>query len=98
MACYKINALLSLTFFVTVNCGAAKQSVGQAPHRTLFATEEAADIVAEAAVPLLPTVSDKAAYLIKPGRVPSLGDELGPGKLWIRFNVPQYRRIWHQLA
>src|SRR4030095_12806153 len=36
MARHKINALLSLAFFMTVNCRAAKQSVGKVSDRMGF--------------------------------------------------------------
>ena len=62
------------------------------------AAEEAADIIAESPVPLLPTVADEAAHLVQPGRVPGLGDELGARQRRVRLDIPQHRRIRHQLA
>src|SRR6478736_7742858 len=93
----EINALLSLAFFMTVNCRATKQPVSKVSDRILFAAKKTPNIVSKPPVPLPPTISDEAAYLIKPGRVPSLGDDLGPCELGVRFNIPQYGRIWHQL-
>src|SRR5215471_6832971 len=91
MARNKINALLGLTFFMTVNCGAAKQSVGKVSDRMVFPAKKTPDIVSKPPVPLLPAISNKAANLIKPSRVPGFGDELDSGKLRVRFNVPQNR-------
>ncbi|KAF5408086.1 MAG: hypothetical protein Udaeo2_17380 [Candidatus Udaeobacter sp.] len=82
---------------MTVNCRATKQPVSKVLDRILFAAKKTPNIVSKPPVPLHPTISDEAAYLIKPGRVPSLGDELGPCELGVGFNVPQYGRIWHQL-
>ena len=93
MARYKINALLSLAFFMTVNCRATKQPVSKVLDRILFAAKKTPNIVSKPSVPLLPTISNEAAYLIEPSRVPSLGDELGPCELGVGFNVPQYGRI-----
>ena len=81
MACYKINALFSLTLFMTVNCRAAKQSVRKVSDRIVFSAKEASDIVSKSTIPLLPTISDKAANLIQPRRVPGFRDELGPSQL-----------------
>src|SRR4029077_9624329 len=97
MASYEINALLSLAFFMTVNCRASKQPVSKVLDRILFAVKKTPDIVSKPPVPLPPTISDEAADPIKPGRVPGLGDELGSCKLGVGFNVPQYGRIRHQL-
>src|SRR5437867_5366120 len=93
-----VNALLNLAFFMTVNCGATEQAVSKPSDRSLFPTKKAPHIVSEPSVPLLPTVADEAAYFVKAGRVPRLGDKLGPGERRVRFNVPQYRRMRHHLA
>src|SRR5439155_4128843 len=93
-----VYTLLDLAFFMTVNCGATEQAVSKPPDRPVFSTKKTPHIVAEPPVPLLPTVSDEATYLVKAGRVPRLGDELGSGERRVRFNVPQYRRIRHQFA
>src|SRR5215831_12653104 len=97
MARHKVYTLLSLAFFMTVNCRATNQTVGKPSNRSFFATKKAPHVIPEVSVPFLPTVSDKAAYLIKSSRVPSLCDEFGSRKLWVRFNVPQNRWIRQQL-
>jgi hypothetical protein len=97
MARYKINALLGLAFLMTVNRRAASQPVSKVSNRMLFPAKKTPDIISKSPVPLLPTISDETADLVKSGRVPGLGDELGPGKLRVRFDVPQDRRIRHQL-
>src|SRR5919106_4235882 len=93
-----VNALLSLAFFMTVNCGTAQQAVSKASNKAVFATEKTPNIVSEPPIPLLPTIADEAAYLVKAGRIPRLRDELGAGEHRIRFNVPQYRRVRGQFA
>src|SRR5437867_5209887 len=92
-----VNTLLDLAFFMTVNCGAAEQAVSKPSYRSLFPTKKAPHVVSEPSVPLLPTIADEAAYLVKTGCVPCLGDELGSGERRVRFNVPQYRRMRHHL-
>ncbi len=69
---HEIHALLGLAFLnlQPINLGAAEQPVGQGRHRTIIATEKAADIVAEPAIPFPPTVSDETAYLVQSGCIP----------------------------
>src|SRR5215475_10296839 len=62
----KINTLLSLAFFVTVNCRATNQAVGKPSHRSVFATKKASHVISEPSVPFLPTVPDETSYLVKP--------------------------------
>src|SRR4030095_2961093 len=97
MARYKINALLGLAFLMTINRRAASQPVSKVSNRVLFPAKKTPDIISKSPVPLLPTVSDETADLVKSTRVPGFGDELGPCELGVGFNVPQYGRIWHQL-
>ena len=59
---------------------------------------EAAHVVAEPAVPLLPGVADEAADLIEAGRVPRFGDQLGAGQQRIRLDVPEHRRVRQRMA
>src|SRR5215831_16894912 len=80
VTCHEIDALFRFALLVTVKGRTAQQPVGHARHRTVFTAEEAADVIAKASVPLLPTVTDKAAHLIKSSRIPGLGEELGPRK------------------
>src|SRR4029077_5571093 len=98
MTRHKVNTLLSLPFLMTVNCRATNQTVGKPCHRSFFATIKATRVIPEAPIPFLPTISDKATYLIEPSRVPGLCYEFGSGKFRVRFNVPQYGRILNQLS
>src|ERR1700739_782664 len=93
-----VNTLLNLAFFMTVNRRATEQAIGKPSHRSLFPTEKTPHVVAEPPVPLFPTVADEAADFVKAGRIPGLGNELGPSQRRVRFNVPQYRGIGHRLA
>src|SRR4030095_6888052 len=61
MARHKINALLSLAFFMTVNCRAAKQSVGKVSDRMVFPAKKTANIISKPPIPLSPAISNKAA-------------------------------------
>src|SRR6478672_510926 len=98
MARYKINALLGLAFLVTVNRRAASQPVRKVSNRMLLSAKKTPDIISKSPVPLLPTVSDETADLVKSGRIPGFGDEFGSRKLRVRFNIPQYGRILNQLS
>src|SRR5262249_41079502 len=60
----EIHALFGLALFVAVHFGASDHAIGHAPDRSRFTAEEVANIIAEAAVPLLPGVADKAADLV----------------------------------
>ena len=61
MAGYKIDALLGLAFLMTVNVGTAQQPGGHAGHGAVIAPQKTPDIVAESAVPLLPSVAHEAS-------------------------------------
>src|SRR4029077_8075475 len=84
----KVNTLLSLPFLMTVNCRATNQTVGKPCHRSFFATKKAPHVIPEASIPFLPTISDKATYLVEPSRVPGFCDEFGTGKFRVGFNIP----------
>ena len=75
----EIDTLLGFALFVPVNLGTAEESVGQPAHEALFSPKETAHIIAEAAVPFLPTVADKAADLVKAGGIPSFRNQFGSG-------------------
>src|SRR4029434_8558573 len=98
MTRHEVDTLLDLALFMTVNCRAAEQAVRKTSHRSLFPTKKAPHVVSEFSVPLLPTVADEPADFVEAGRVPGLGNELGPSDRRVRFNVPQYRGIGHRLA
>jgi hypothetical protein len=94
----KVHALLRLTLFMPINLVAAKQAVSEVLQRAIFATKETSYVIAKAAVPFLPTIPNKAAYLVKAGSVPSFGNYLCAGKRWIRLDIPKHGRIAHHLA
>ena len=83
VAGHEVEALLCLALLVAVDLGTADQPVGHAPQRPGFAAEEVAHIVPEAAVPLSPTISHKAADLIKPRSIPGFGNHLLSRQNWI---------------
>src|SRR4029453_13214416 len=88
VARYEINALFSFTLFMTVNGRTTQQTIGKRSHRIFVAAKEPPNVVSKPAIPLLPTVADEAADLVKPRRIPGLGDQLCPSQLWVRFNIP----------
>src|SRR4030095_15763083 len=98
MTSYKVDALLNLPPLVTVNLRTADQTVSQARHRTVSATKEVADIVAEPSIPLFPAVPDEAAHLIQTGRIPCLSDQLRAREHGVRFDIPQDRGVRHHVA
>src|SRR5882724_4351524 len=95
---HEVDALFWLPPSVAVDLGAAEQAVGEASGRALLPPEEAACVVTEPSIPLLPAIAPEAAHLVEPRRIPRLGDELGAGQPGIRLNVPQYGRVGHDLA
>src|SRR5258705_1417604 len=95
---HKIHAYFRLTILVTVNLRAAKQPVGKVSHRTVIATEKAANIVAKPAIPFPPTVSDEISHLIKTGCIPSLSNKLRAREKGGRINIPKHWRAWRPQA
>ena len=94
----EVDALLGLSLLVPVEVGAAEQPGRHLRYRAAVALPEAADVVAEAAVPLLPGVSDEASHLVEPRGVPRLGDQLRAREHGIRLDVPQRGWPWHGLS
>src|SRR5207247_3520824 len=78
---------------VTFEIVAADQSGGQVLQRAAVTLHEAADVVSELAVPLLPTVADEGADLIQARGVPGFRDQFRTGQAGIRFDVPEDRGI-----
>src|SRR4030095_2837948 len=72
----EVDARSGLPLLVGVEGRAAHQPVGEPLDGAFLAAEEAPNVVAEPAVPLLPAVSDESAHLVEAGRVPRLGDQL----------------------
>src|SRR6185503_11433253 len=68
---HEVDALLGLALLVAVQGRAPEQAVGQPFDRAVLPAKEAADVVAEASVPLFPAVTDEAAHLVEAGRIPS---------------------------
>src|SRR5215469_2213422 len=92
VTCHEVHALIGLTFFVAVYLWTAEQSVGKIGHRSVVPTKKAADIIAEPAVPLPPTVADEAAHLVETSCIPGFSNELGAREHRVRLDIPQYRR------
>ena len=63
-----------------------------------IAADEAADVVAKAAVPFRPAVAGKIADLVQAGRVPGLGDDLGLLQRLGKLDAPDHRRMGHRHA
>src|SRR5690606_15547079 len=66
----EVDALLGLAPLVPEDVGAPDEAVGEAFDGAGLAAGEGADLVAEASVPLTPTVADEGADLVQPGGVP----------------------------
>ena len=93
MAGHEIDALLGFALLVTVNVGAAQDPCGHARYRAVVAFQETSHIVAEPAVPLLPSVADEASDLIESCGIPRLCNQLGAGQQRVRFDVPENGRV-----
>ena len=89
----EVHALLGLSLLVTIDVGTAEQPVRHIADRAGIAPREAADIVAEPAVPLLPPVADERADLVEAGGIPGFGDELGAREHGVVLDVPQNRGV-----
>src|SRR4029079_8677128 len=94
----EVDAVLGFAFLVAVDVGAADEPAGEARDRARVPLEKAADVVAEAAVPLLPGIADEAADLIETGRVPGFGDQLRSGEQRIGLDVPEDWRARQRIA
>src|SRR5208282_5690787 len=70
----EVNALLGLPLFMPVDLGTTDEPVGQPLDGAIFPQEKTAHIIAETAVPFLPTVANEIADLVKAGGIPSLRD------------------------
>jgi hypothetical protein len=83
MTRHEIDALLRLAFLMPMCLWTADQSVRKSSYRTLVAPEKTADIIAEAPIPLPPTVAAEASHLVQPGVIPRLGDEPARRDDWL---------------
>src|SRR5262249_61943371 len=70
VAGHEVDALLGLALLVPVDLRAAQQPVGHAADRARIAAGEAAHVVAESTVPLLPAVPDEPAALVTARHLP----------------------------
>src|SRR5262249_48082449 len=95
---HEIDALLRLALIMAINLRAADHAICKVRCRALFRAKEAPGIVAESTVPLLPTVPDKAADLVKAGSIPGLGYKLRSGERGIRFDIPKNRWVGEWLT
>src|SRR5262249_62364025 len=80
MAGDEVDALLGLALLVRVDVRASQDACGEAGYRSIVAFQEAANVVAEPPVPLLPGITHETPYLIKARGIPRLGNELSTGQ------------------
>src|SRR4029077_6595810 len=69
----EVDAVLDFALLVPLHVRAAPELGREGGDRAVVAADEAPDVVAEAAVPLLPGVADEGADLVEPGGIPGLG-------------------------
>src|SRR5262249_11692020 len=98
VAGHEVDAALGLALLVRIERRAAEHAADESLDRSLLTAEEAADVVAEAAVPFPPAVADESADLVEPGGIPRFGDELRPRQRGVRLDVPEHRRAWHHVS
>ena len=96
VAGHEIDALFGLPFLVAEDVRTAERSLRQQPDRAAVALDKAADVVPEAAIPLLPVIADEATHLIETGSVPRLRDQFGAGEDGIRLDIPENRGIFER--
>src|SRR5439155_25411962 len=65
---HEVDTLLRLALLVPVDLGAADNAVRDAAQRSWFAAEEIAEVVATAALTLLPASASASAILVEPVR------------------------------
>ena len=93
VAGYKVDAIDRQPSLVLIEIGTAGQAGSHGAHQSRIALDEAADIVAIAAVPLRPAIPWKMPDLIQSGGVPGLGDHFGIGQFVIQLDLPHHRRM-----
>ena len=74
-----------------VEIGAAREARSDRSHNPRLAFHEAADVVAEMAVPLGPAVAGEMADLVQAGSVPGFRDHLRIGKIVVELDLPDHR-------
>src|SRR5262249_34843680 len=89
MASDKIDALFRLALLVSVKIRAAHQPMGDGLGCPVVAFDKGAHVIAESAIPFLPTISHEAADLIKASGVPRFCHQLDARQRWIRLNIPK---------
>src|SRR5512143_1843746 len=98
MATDEMNALLRIPRLMPIYVGTAQESGCKSLSRTAVAAEKSSHVIPKPAVPLSPAVADEASHLVKPSRVPCLGDQLDAGQDRVRVDIPEDRRGFHGLA
>src|SRR5262245_8446281 len=98
MARYKINAVLRLAFLMAVNVWTADKPRRQVAHGITVALNEMPHVVAKAAIPLLPSVADKASHLVKPRGIPRLRNECGSSQQGVGLDIPQHRWVRQRVS
>src|SRR5690348_8408689 len=81
MTSNEVNAVERLSSAALIQIGASGQTRRQHRNHARISLHEAAQIVPKPAIPLGPSAPGwKRAYLVKPGRVPSLRNHFGAGQ------------------
>ena len=90
VAGHEVDAGLRLAVACGRRCPGCRGSAGMTPGPCRGSPlTNAADVVAEAAVPLDPAVADEAADLVQAAGVPGLGDQLRAGQDRVGLDVPE---------
>src|ERR1700757_2566785 len=79
----EVHALLRFAFLAAIDLMTAKQPVREMSQRAIFTTKETSYVIPKTTVPFLPTVTNKAAHLVKSGSIPRFGNYLCAGERWI---------------
>src|SRR6516165_12429190 len=81
-----------------VDVGAASQSGGNSADQTRVAFHKTADVIAETAVPLSPTVAREVPDLVQSRCVPGLGHDLRVQQAFGKLDTPHHGWIGQRRA
>ena len=71
----KVDTAVRLAVGLGVQIGAGHEPLHNGSRHARIPFDKAAQVIPKFAVPLRPAVADKRADLVKPGRIPRLGDD-----------------------
>ena len=95
----KVDRMVRQPAGILIEIGAAAQPGRQGADHAFLAAPEAADVVAVFAVPLRPAPAEREpTHLVKPRRVPRLGDQLGVGEHAVFDDQLDDRRLHEDVA